>query len=489
MTIDEILDREDLGRIKTLAKFFKTQSLADKLEIDYADAQALGREIRKHFKLERPDPRKKRKKREKKEPTPVVPEKPIIIEDESYVYNHNNDQYVFQISGLSDSLVLSGAKIRQITNDYSRQTGRGSTINEIARAHHIPRPAVQQILRALGFTHDSLPWPKEYWQNKDVERLAEEAAELSELDIMKRLQRDKWKATEAAAEKWRKFEDTVVDEVRAWVSENGPTYAPPKLRMIESREPFIVVIGLTDEHWGKLAGTADPYNRRIQRKRFMELLERTVGALSHMGRPEKIIIPLGSDGMDIDNIQHATTKGTPQHTDGGVWEIVRSWTQYKIEQIDLLSQWGDVEVWPLPGNHDRISTYWMAEVMKGWFHKRKDVNVMDEMRPIQGTIFGDTLVCAHHGDLYDPKDLAQIIPKRFAEEWGQSRWRVCFTGHYHTHRDMPQKSDLRIVSWPSPVSSGEWDFRKGYDSNRKSLMSHVVSPTRGVVMTHDEPVL
>ena len=86
------------------------------------------------------------------------------------------------------------------------------------------------------------------------------------------------------------------------------------------------------------------------------------------------------------------------------------------------------------------------------------------------------------------RDLGEIIPKRFPKLWGKSKYRYCFTGHYHTERELPAKSDITILRLPSFCGHDEWHYEKGY-SSRRAINAYAIEKDKGVTLTVSEPVL
>ena len=418
---------------------------------------------------------------------------PAFTERKAYVHNAETDAYVFQLPDVAEPVVLPGTRIRQMVSDYSNLTGSASTVNEIARAHGLPRGIVIRILRALGTTHDSLPFTPEHAAESSIDALAEEAGQLRALEIHKRLERDKWRKIQEDATHWRRFEAEVMEPEREFFRQHAPRYQPPRLKLRPARSPYALILGITDEHWGKYApavGGDCGYDRAQQRKLLLELIERMLGRVVELGRPEKIIMPACSDDPHIDTKLGTTTAGTPQEMDGTPAEIALTWRAMKCEQIDLVAQVAPVEVWYLPGNHNEHSAIYQFDALQGWMHHRRDIIFRgDPFQTVIASTYGNSLVAMHHGDKHKVRELSEIVPKRFREAWGQTRWHYCWTGHYHTAQDLPQKSDLRVIRWPSPSGTDTYHREHGWDNNQRAIAADVIDAERGRVMSFEEPVL
>ena len=482
---EEYLKHEKIETLQVSARSRKWKRIAVLTGLPWDEARELGRFLRSRLKpaAEAVKPAAEAVKLAAEAVKPAAE----ASKPNDYEYNAATQTYVFRVAGIARNIVLSTDRVDSILADYSNVTGKPATINQVARTHDLPRPVVIGILRALGKTHDSLPFTEERLGTASENELRDEARQLRQLDVYRKIEQDKWREYKRDAEKWRAFREHTLEPLKRWFAERAPTYAPPKIRIRKPREPFTLVVGLTDEHWGKRG--VGGYGRETQRTLYLELIERLIGRVELLGRPAKIIIPIGSDGLHIDTSGGTTTQGTPQDVDGSPLEIASSWVEYKVEQIDALTQLAPVELWPMQGNHDRFASALMTEAVRAWFSQRQDVQVYGTIvDPVIGQLYGETLLCVHHGDKLRVKALSEVIPKRFAREWGLSRWRYCFTGHYHTERDLPQRSDLQIIRWPSATGADRWHVEEGYDGSRRALAAHAVSPTLGVVQAFNEPV-
>ena len=417
----------------------------------------------------------------------------MIAERDSYSFNAESQTYTFRLHGASKAVVLSAERVDHMVADYSN-LGSKSSVNAIARTHGMSRPVVRGVLKALGITHDSLPFTAESVDASTDLELLDRAKELRQAKIYNAIEREKWREIEKDARKMRRFEEFVAQPLKTWFERNAPSYAAPVLRLSDAASPYAVLIGITDEHFGKPAPdrTGAPYTREIQRRISRKLLARIFSRLEHLGRPEKVILPIGSDGLHFDRLMNtpSTTRGTPMQIDGDASPrtVIGEYVSYKVAQFDLCSQFGTVEGWFMPGNHDEMSSVFLAECLRGWFSNREDITITDSYYSLRAALYGETLIATYHGHDLKVRDLGQIIPKRFASIWGKSRFRYCFTGHYHTERELPDKSDLTILRMPSFCGSDEWHFEQGY-SSRRAINAYVIEKDRGVVMTISEPVM
>ncbi len=478
---DQLLKKHAVreATLRHRAKRYGVAEIAKMCSISRQDAKAFAKWLRANAET-KPD----------SEPRETLDGK--IDEGDSYTLNKASGTYVFYLSKASAPVVLSVDRVNAIVADYSSAVGKPASVNQISRAHEMPRSTVIGVLRALGVTHDSLPWTKEHIEGATLEGLRKEAAELRTLDVYKAIERDKWRRVQKDADKWQRFNERVVEPSRQWFKEHAPQYDPPRLNLHKAREEFACLVGLTDEHFGKYAGayTGARWDRKTQKRQTMKVLERLIGRVATLGRPVKVIIPIGSDGLHIDTIDGKTTRGTPQDVDGHPRELIADWISFKAEQIDLLTQFGaSVEGWLCPGNHDAMASIWLCAALEGWFAKNDRVTFrgLDDLNPIQADLFGDTLIALYHGDRLDVRALSQVIPRDFSSIWGESRWRYLFTGHYHSDREIQTRSDLIVKRLPTICGSDDWHYQSGY-KGRRSLQAHVITKRGGLVQSFDEPI-
>jgi hypothetical protein len=411
----------------------------------------------------------------------------VLEETPHYVYDPDTGTYTFRLPGVSKAFNLSRAQVDQVFRDYSEVAAeKGATLTEVGRTLGLPHAIMDGVRRALGLTHKALPWSAETLAEKGDEELLEEAGQLRQLRIYSQIERQKWNQIKADADKWRRAHEELVRPLLGWLAEHAPTYAPPQLQVREARDPWALLLGLTDEHWNLQAAG---WSRAIQRRVYLDLLGQIFSEAVLFGRPERIIFPVGSDGIHVDSAGSTTTSGTQLFTEAPPAEGVSSWVAYKVEQIDLARQVAPVDVWLWEGNHDRHSTAWAGEVLAAWYRNADDVTVhrFDDDR-LPGGLVGSTLLCLHHGDEHTVKDLGLIVPKQWPVEWGAATHRLCCTGHQHSPADLPSKSGLRVIRWATAVAPCAWTKARGFAGSWRGLQAERISLARGHVGTLAAPL-
>ena len=412
-----------------------------------------------------------------------------LLHNQPYWFDKQRDVYVVHIPSKKRPFALNGSLWRAIREAYSNWGDSPSSVNEVARKFSLPRNTVVALLRAMGVTHDSSPYTDEFVHEADEDSLVADLIRRKEEVVLVKAQKVEWNRIKRDAGKYRRVKLFAQSLTAHFSTLNTSDYKLPRLSLIAPEEPFSLVLSPTDFHWGKLApGTdGDPYNRSIAKKRLFKTTEDILSRVSKRGRPEKIIVALGGDGLHIDNMNKQTTKGTPQDCDSSPMEMIVSYVEMCREYIDYVRQFGDVDLYVVNGNHDYYSSIFLREALFGWYNSVTGVDVKRVMRHRQTFLYGKSLITFVHGDEGNVKDYPAIIASENPELWGKSKWRFIFTGHLHTERELPVFSDITVYRMPSLASSDEWHMKKGYKS-RKALIGYILDKDKGVIATEISPV-
>jgi len=415
------------------------------------------------------------------------PDFPSYEADKAYWFDRDRDIYMVSLPSKKKPLAIPGETWRAIVEAYSNWDGSPASINEMTRKFGMARRTMVELLRAMGTTHDSSPWTDEHVAESKDEDLTEDLLRRKEERVLVRAQRKEWNRIKKDAEAYRRL-DLLASRLAQRFDESAQEYLPAKLAIPDSKEPWSAVISPTDFHWGAYAPayTGAPYNRTIAKQALFKSSEALVGRLARRGRPECIYLALGGDGLDIDNMQGTTTRGTPQHGDGTPEELAWTWVMLCRDYVDYMRQIAPVNVLCIPGNHDQYTTTLLRAALAGWFSGVEDVEVVESLCNRQYAIYGDNLLAFLHGDIGKVKDWPAIVAGETPKLWGASSHRFIFTGHLHTERELPTFGDVVVYRMPSLAGTDSWHHKHGYQS-RKALIAYIVDKKRGVIAQEIEP--
>jgi len=411
-----------------------------------------------------------------------------FVSDDRYWYDKENDMYVTFIPDVGP-LNVPGTTHRAMLDLYSNTIGAG-TINMVCREFGMPRPWFTKYKQIHGWTKDHEPFTSEEMMEKDPDELVQEALQKRRATFYRKFEKEKWKEVQKEANKWREFEDNVLARVLEVVRDKKP--APiHRLNIKTAKSPYAAVVGLSDFHWGKYSDeeNGEHFNREIARRRLFSCTEDAISRMSQFGAPEKIIVPIGSDFLHIDNDAGTTTRGTPQDNDGNFYSILETACTLMEEWIESLRQVAPVHLVLMNGNHDRAMGYVILLYLRAFFRHAPDVTVSDKTTPRQYVAYGNNLIGFAHGDgVSKTKDLSGHMAREAAADWAVCPKRTIYTGHLHyekTETDVAYGVTRRQL--PSLSGPDRWHARSGYVGSPKSLPIYVHDRERGVVAVIHSP--
>jgi len=404
--------------------------------------------------------------------------------DSGYYYDETKDLYVIHLKSKKRPMSIPGDMWRSMKLSYSNWDGSPTSVNELSRKFGLARNTVTELFRAMGMTHDSSPWSEEELDSSDEQDLVEDLLRAKEERVLVKAERKEYRRVTKDAESFRRL-DLVARRIAGRFAESAEDYEVPKLELGVPEEDYALVISPTDFHWGKRGSN---YDRNIAKQRLFSVSEQLLTRVSVGGGPKKVILALGGDGLHIDNMSSSTTRGTPQDCDGSPEDLAWSYVLMCRDYVDMVRQFAPVELFVIPGNHDRYSATLIRAALNGWFSTADDVTVCESNSSRQYITFGNSLVAFLHGDIGKVKDWPAIVAGEVPKLWGATKWRFIFTGHLHTERELPTYGNVTVYRMPSLAGNDAWHQRKGYKS-RKALVGYMISEDRGVIGLHVEPVL
>jgi transposase len=373
-----------------------------------------------------------------------------------------------------------GAIQRYYTSAYE---GKGHTAAETAQKFSFAHAkAVHLYAKAHGFTKSSIPQTDiEFEEGLSPEEAAEETLQSLKRRAMALTERKKWEETQRDADSWNNFKHSVLYPMKDWVEENLPKYKAPRVNvgaLKKKADPFAAVIGVSDWHYLKHAYdfTGKPeYNREIARAKLLEANQTLLGATLKIGVPDTFYIPIGTDNLHFDNLEHTTTRGTNQagQADGN-WRIdMEAYVDIVIGMIEYYAQISPVVAVPMPGNHDYQTSLMLHMLLKKVYAGNDRVKVINCYDPRVYLGYGKNAFMFTHGDSMSMNKLKRDAHKFFmaeAENQGLKMSRAehfaMFSGHVH-HDNFEDLGVVKHFIIPSLSPSDSWHKEAGFVGNRK----------------------
>lgn len=217
-------------------------------------------------------------------------------------------------------------------------------------------------------------------------------------------------------------------------------------------------------HLGKLSdptSTGREYNSRIASERYREITRKIIEQQDIM-RCGKLVIGIGNDFLNSDNVANTTTRGTQQFNDVSWKRLFTLGAELLIEQILTLKQYfNSVDVILNGSNHDTMSSFHLYYALEQTFRNDKVVNFSDDYTDMECYVFGNNGIWFHHGDCNMTR-LIESIPVLYPNEYANTRNRILLMGHLHSTQDLKEQCGVRPLRLSSPCEVDEWHFKEKY---------------------------
>ena len=322
---------------------------------------------------------------------------------DGYVINWTNNTIITDLGHWGD-WVCTFSRHKNIQRKYVHAHG-DETAAIVAMEFNFPHAkAVYKYAKIHGFTKTSVPQTDlEFEMGLTKEDAIEENLQTKKRRVYKGTQKELWRQTEKYAEKWMKFEASVMDALQNIEYQEYPKIKLPSIIKTRARERFAALIGISDVHYLKLCydymGNIT-YDRTIARKRLKDHTIKLAKETSRYGKPDHFYLIMGNDNIHVDGMHHSTTKLTTQHqaTDG-LWRLeFENYVQMQIDYVNYYKQIAPVKLIPVKGNHDYQMSIALMAFLSIHFRDDPMVEVLVNHDARCYTQYGETCIVATHGD-------------------------------------------------------------------------------------------
>jgi len=340
------------------------------------------------------------------------------------------------------------------------------TINQICRKLNIPRRDFMLVRNAFGITHDDVPYTDEEILNTDVDELVGRTLERQKEKYFIKLQEAEIRQLKSEVEKYRKKEyyiDLIRDATEEFFEDFAKTYTIPKpISPVIKDASKMLEVPIVDLHLGKLAWapeSGEDYDHKIAQKRFMSVIDDVIERTSHL-KFEKILFPVGNDFFNFDTISGTTTAGTLQNNDLRWQKLFTKGLELLIRAIDLLSNIAPVHVLCVPGNHDKMISFYAVYSLHCWYRNSDSVFVDTSPMARKYIEFGNCLIGYSHLDK-EKKRIEGNMQVEASEAWGRTKFREWHGAHLHSEH-VREVNGIKIRSLSSITGTDVWHFESGY---------------------------
>jgi hypothetical protein len=191
---------------------------------------------------------------------------------------------------------------------------------------------------------------------------------------------------------------------------------------------------LGDPHIGMLAyapETGEAFDLKIAERDLLGAMDRLVAGAppSSVG----VLCPLGDNFHADDDRQVTPAHGHKLSVDSRAVKVARVGVNIMRRLIDRGLEKHDVmHVRIMPGNHDPVTSRWLALVLEMLYENEERVIVHSNVNPVQMWEFGLCMFMLSHGDGFKLEQSAGIMAAREPAMWGRTRFRYSDQGHKHS---------------------------------------------------------
>jgi hypothetical protein len=299
---------------------------------------------------------------------------PSIQTEEKYSYNENTNKYIFH-SGekFGKNIVLGDKKVNSIVELYSNYDKRPYTMGEISLKMGIPKVVVEFIVKALGVTHDTLPFTKERIDAEPEDHLVDEMLDNKSFQINQKFEKLDWKKTQEDAQKWREFNQLTLNPLESFISGwTPPKYVPVKTVSVSNHKNSSeeLIVGCSDWHYGLFAHERFLYN---QKEWNIDETEKAVALYAQ--KLKKYISSHSFKTVNVcfmGDLSHTLTGETDKGTKLEAHPIAEEQLERAFNSMvafvnELVSIHNNINVFACSGNHSALGDYVLVKMLSLYF--------------------------------------------------------------------------------------------------------------------------
>lgn len=256
---------------------------------------------------------------------------------------------------------------------------------------------------------------------------------------------------------------------------------PKTIDRDEVKDPHLLVISLADLHIGKLADsfeTGEDYNNQIAVKRAKQGVEGIISKARGFNI-NKILFVGGNDILHIDTPKGTTTAGTSQDVDGMWYSNFLIAKQLYIDILDRLLEVADIHFVYNPSNHDYMSGFFLADVIKTYYKDSKNITFDCSIAHRKYFTYDNNLIGTTHGDGAKIDNLPLLMAHE-SKDWSSTGHRYIYFHHIH-HKTSKDYLGVCVESFRSPSATDSWHHRNGYQHSPKAIEGFIHHPNFGQV--------
>ena len=238
----------------------------------------------------------------------------------------------------------------------------------------------------------------------------------------------------------------------------------------------LAVVCLFDIHLGKIAHfkyTRNTDNLREQEESYRVEFGKLLSFIKSQSIFE-IILPIGNDLLNVDNVDLGTSKRTPQSNTSDLHGMFELGLNLMTETINSLAQLGcKVNVVLVPGNHATMSETYLALALDQVYKNDVRVDIDHSPNPRKYYQWGKVCLGFAHGEL-PLKKYAELFPHEAKEFFSSSNHFEMLVGDKHieeVHKNGIHDDGVIVRRLAALTQTDSWHHQSGYTlSKRRSYV-------------------
>ena len=270
-----------------------------------------------------------------------------------------------------------------------------------------------------------------------------------------------------------KGEDNIIKAAKEEMIALLESYSPKVEKDYNTvQDPVVYEISLPDIHYGKYTGQTLDEAEEEYINTVKDLLSKAKGL-----NIERILLPIGNDGMNSEGYSRATTKGTPQQDSAEWQETFVGYCNLMVRAINYLANTAPVDVVVVQGNHDYERMFYAGEYLRAFFKNDDRVDVDNNFDSRKYYKYGVNLIMFTHGDKEKPAEMPLIMATEQPMLFAQTKFREVHCGHKHKEQ-VNEYRGVKVRFIPSICGNDSWHKMMGYEAKRTG-QAHIWSKERG----------
>jgi hypothetical protein len=272
-----------------------------------------------------------------------------------------------------------------------------------------------------------------------------------------------------------KGEDYVIQQTKNDIVSLLESYSPKVEKdyaSITKKDAITYEISLPDVHYGKYTGQTLDQAEEEYMNTVKELLSKAEGL-----NIERILLPIGNDGMNSEGYSRATTKGTPQQDSAEWQETFVGYCNLMVRAVCYLARTAPVDVVVVQGNHDYERMFYAGEFLRAFFLNDERVNIDNSYDSRKYYKYGVNLIMFTHGDKEKPAEMPLIMATEQPLLFAETKFREVHCGHLHKEM-VNEYRGIKVRFIPSICANDAWHKMMGYEAKRTG-QAHIWSKERG----------